>query len=159
MALYTHRSQASRTSHNRPSSLTPAYPYRRIGVGVLREGHASAQAHHYAQVQHIVADLEEPRGSQADHRVASERGYAASCIWTTENSPSASVGEYRPREWPERRNPGLGSIGPGRARPTVLRGFPSRKMRAHASPRTWRYPNRVSRPSTERREMDEREMR
>src|SRR5215203_5088960 len=59
---------------------------------------------------------------------------------TSENSPSASLGEYRLREWPERRNSGPGSIGPGRPLPTVLWGFPSRKMRAHASPRTPRYP-------------------
>src|SRR5918994_7407450 len=41
IALYTHRSQAGRTSHNRPPPLTPAIPYPRIGVGVLRECHAS----------------------------------------------------------------------------------------------------------------------
>jgi hypothetical protein len=61
IALYTHRCQASRTSHNRPPPLTPDYPYPRIGVGVLRGSRASTQAHHYAQVQHIVVDLEEPR--------------------------------------------------------------------------------------------------
>src|SRR5215212_2373586 len=47
-------------------------------------------------------------------------------------TPSASLGEYRSREWPERSNSGLGSIGPGRPRPTVLWGFPSRKMRARS---------------------------
>src|SRR5215217_331195 len=59
---YIHRSQADPTSHNRRPPLTPEYPYPRIGVGVLRECHASTQAHNDAQVQHIAVDLEEPRG-------------------------------------------------------------------------------------------------
>src|ERR671912_2269630 len=61
ISLYTHRRQAGRTSSNRPGVETPDYPYPRIGVGILRECHASTQAHHYAQVQHIVVDLEEPK--------------------------------------------------------------------------------------------------
>jgi hypothetical protein len=32
--------------------------------------------------------------SQADHRVASEQGYAASCIPTSENLPPTHSGEY-----------------------------------------------------------------
>ena len=53
VALYTHRSQASPTSHNRPPPLTPDYPYPRMGVSILRGCRVSTQAHLYAHVQHI----------------------------------------------------------------------------------------------------------
>jgi hypothetical protein len=59
--IYTHRSQAGRTSRRGPGVVTPDHPRPRIGVDVLRECHASPQAHLYAHVQHIVVDLEEPR--------------------------------------------------------------------------------------------------
>ena len=39
----------------------PRKPLPRTGVGVLRECHASTQAHHHVHVQHIVVDVEEPR--------------------------------------------------------------------------------------------------
>jgi hypothetical protein len=61
IALYTHRSQAGRTSSNRPGVETPDYPAPRIGVIILRGSYASTQAHLYAHVQQIVVDLEEPR--------------------------------------------------------------------------------------------------
>ena len=58
--LYSHPCQDGRASDNGPPhELLPTPP--RICVGVLRGCHASTQAHHYAQVQHIVVDLEEPR--------------------------------------------------------------------------------------------------
>jgi hypothetical protein len=61
IGLYTHRCQADWTSRRGPGVETPDYPAPRIGVGVLRECHASTGAYLYVQVQHIVVDLEEPR--------------------------------------------------------------------------------------------------
>jgi hypothetical protein len=61
IGLYAHPCQAGRTSSNRPGVETPDYPAPCIGVIILRGSYASAQAHHYAQVQHIVVDLAEPR--------------------------------------------------------------------------------------------------
>jgi hypothetical protein len=60
IALYTPKSGRPYLS-NRPGVETPDYPYPRIGVIILRGRYASTQAHLYAQVQHIVVDLEEPR--------------------------------------------------------------------------------------------------
>src|SRR5918999_5599291 len=62
-----------------------------MGVSILRGSRPSTQAHLYAHVQLYSGRPLGAEKSQADHRVASERGYAPSCIPPSENTPSETA--------------------------------------------------------------------
>jgi hypothetical protein len=61
IALYAHPCQPGRISSRGPGAERSAYPSPNTGVSILRARLPSTRAHLYADVQHTVGDLEEPR--------------------------------------------------------------------------------------------------
>src|ERR671914_1152108 len=69
----------------------PLPPYRRQYSE--RKTHIHPSASLCARATYIVVDLEEPRSLRPTKGWPANGGNAASCIWTSDNSPSTHSGE------------------------------------------------------------------